>query len=454
MGNGRRVSPDVLDAACLAAIVVLSAGPYITGLGFYSDDWAFLAGFAQTVGKAPFDFIAAGLDHPFEARPGHGVYLALLFRLFQFEPLAYHLVNTSVIAISCVSLWRLGLDLGVSRRSAFAIAAVFALLPQLSTVRVWYAAFEVPLSLLFFLGSCLCELRATRDGSALWKVLSLGALIVSLSLYELFAPLFIAAAAIATVIRGKRSGASNFGSWLRAAVPQLSNVVITVGALLLKAAVSDRVVSSDTPIATAKYIVHEFLRLDYDWRVDYGLNAKASLVVNFWHTIALPFRSLARLPASDIRVEALFAGLLIAAMVFWRLRSGGPLVAGARSSLLLIGAGFAVFCLGYAVFLATGHLSFSPAGIGNRTAVAAALGIAAIVVGLAHLATHATPSRVQAHRGRPRHDRGPGQHHDIRDRRPLGGSLREAAGDPAQRPIGPRQRTARQHDRPRWTLPV
>jgi hypothetical protein len=396
MAHRRSFPPDALDAVGLAAIVLLSAWPYLSGLGFYSDDWAFLAGFAEKVGEVPFDFIASGVEHPFEARPGHGIYLALLFQLFQFDPLAYHLVNTSVIAISCVALWRLVLDLGVSRRSAFAIAAIFALLPQLSTVRVWYAAFQVPLSLLFFLGSCLCELRAARDGSAVWKVLSLGALIVSLSLYELFAPLFIAAAAIATAIRGKRRGANDFGSWLRAAIPQLSNVVITVGALLLKAAVSDRVIRSDTPIATAKYIVHEFLRLDYDWRVDYGLNAKAGLVVNFWHTIALPFRSLTRLPASDIWFEALFAGLLIAAIVFWRLRSGGPSVAGARSSLLLVATGFAVFCLGYAVFLASGHLSFSPAGIGNRTAVAAALGIAAIIVGLAHLAARATPSRVQA----------------------------------------------------------
>jgi len=266
MAHRRSFSPDALDAVCLAAIVLLSAWPYLSGLGFYSDDWAFLAGFAEKVGKAPFDFIAAGVEHPFEARPGQGIYLALLFRLFEFDALAYHLVNTSVIAASCVALWRFGIDLGASRRSAFAIAAVFALLPQLSTVRVWYATFQIPLSLLFFLGSCLCELRAARDGSAVWKVLSLGALIVSLSLYELFAPLFIAAAAIATVMRGKRGGTGNFGGWLRAAMPQLLNVVITVGALLLKAAVSDRVIRSDTPVATAKYIVHEFLRLDYDWR--------------------------------------------------------------------------------------------------------------------------------------------------------------------------------------------
>ena len=396
MGNGRRLSPDVLDAVCLAAIVLLSAWPYISGLGFYSDDWAFLAGFAEKTGKAPLDFIAVGLDHPFEARPGTGVYLAFLFRLFQFDPLAYHVVNTTVIAASCVSLWRLGIDLGACRRSAFAVAVLFALLPQLSTVRVWYATFQIPLSLLFFLGSCLCELRAARGGGAIWKLLSLGALVASLSLYELFAPLFVAVAVVATVVRARRCGANSFGSWLRAAIPQIPNVVITAVALLLKAAVSDRVDKSADPIAMAKYIVHQFLRLDYDWRVDYGLNAKAGLVVNFWHTVALPIRSLTRLPASESGFEALSASLLIAAIVFWRLRSGGSSVAGVRSSLLLIGAGFAVFCLSYSLFLTTSHIAFSPAGIGNRTAVAAALGVAAIFVGVAQIAASATPQRVQA----------------------------------------------------------
>jgi hypothetical protein len=35
-----------IDCLFLAGLVGLSCSPYITGLGFYSDDWAFLANFS------------------------------------------------------------------------------------------------------------------------------------------------------------------------------------------------------------------------------------------------------------------------------------------------------------------------------------------------------------------------------------------------------------------------
>ncbi|RYD61585.1 MAG: hypothetical protein EOP84_35565, partial [Verrucomicrobiaceae bacterium] len=60
---------DRIDRLAILVIVLLSAVPYVTGLGFYSDDWNFLADFTSKIGRSPFDFVTIGFSYPAMVRP-------------------------------------------------------------------------------------------------------------------------------------------------------------------------------------------------------------------------------------------------------------------------------------------------------------------------------------------------------------------------------------------------
>lgn len=63
-----------IDAACLALITLLSALPYITRIGFYSDDWFIVASFHD--GRLGLPALLAD----FPSQPLQGLCLASLFK--------------------------------------------------------------------------------------------------------------------------------------------------------------------------------------------------------------------------------------------------------------------------------------------------------------------------------------------------------------------------------------
>jgi hypothetical protein len=138
----------------LAGILALSATTYVTQLGFYSDDWYFLSLFESVAAQGRSVVAAAAAE--FEVRAVQGAYAGFLFQLFGRNALGYHLVNTAVTGIAVGLLYLLLLRIHVGRRRAFACALLFLVLPQLSTVRVWYSGFQVPLSLAL----ALCSMHA------------------------------------------------------------------------------------------------------------------------------------------------------------------------------------------------------------------------------------------------------------------------------------------------------
>jgi hypothetical protein len=383
------LAPARIDALCLAAIVVLGSLPWLAYVGFYTDDWQFLELFHRALGSAPLDFLRFAALDPFVPRPGHGAYAALLYAWFGLDPLGYHIVNLAVLAGAVLLLRTLLAELGLDRRTAFAIAATFALLPQLSTIKLWFAAFQITLALFFFLLSCLAELRWARGRGAGWKLLSLAALVASLSLYEIFAPLFVAVAAAAGMLRWYRARPVGLAARALCLAPALPNMVFVAAGLLLKAHASARAdpLTLSSLLRTAKTL----LRPDYDWRIDNGLNVVAAPLINFGDAalrpLAAPFHAL----GSNDGAAPLLAALAIAAIVAWRMR-GAELLSRSRARLL-VGIGLVVFALGFALFVTSRAVVFSPAGLANRTAVAAALGVAAVFVGLAHLAARIVPAR-------------------------------------------------------------
>lgn len=369
------------DMVALVAIIVVSAMPFLFGLEFYSDDWAFLLAYWEPRSEGLSEAIHAvvGLFPP---RPGQGIYNAILITAFGLDPLPYHLVNLAVLSAFVLLLNRLLLRLGMDGATAFAISALFAVWPQISTVRVWFAAFQIPLSGVFFLLSTLIEIRSTssRTGRLLGKTLSLAALAISLSLYELFAPAIVAVSLLLTLRDGRAAGARNLRDWLAAVVPHLPNILLTAGALAFKQSVAARAPAS---LDTFKYLAENFIRLSYDIQIDWG--------VNFWKMLELHFLFVpwslveAVLAAPDLPGLALPAAVTVALITGFRLARMHPRVWTVPEALRAIAMGVVILFLGYAIFFTTPNVSLSLAGIGNRASFAGVVGVILALVGVLHL---------------------------------------------------------------------
>jgi hypothetical protein len=98
--------------------------------------------------------------------------------------------------------------------------------------------------------------------------------------------------------------------------------------------------------------------------------------------------------ATSGNLVPLVTSMLIALSSFvyvCRIGAGPP---GAKRGLLASLNGAAVFWIGYSTFLISGQTAISPSGIGNRTAVAAAIGVALVVAGLVY-AVAAIPGKAE-----------------------------------------------------------
>jgi hypothetical protein len=368
--QGRWPSPQLIDLLCLAGITVASALPYLPRLGFYSDDWGLLVTFQSA---ARHGALAASVIHDFAARPVQGFYLALLFELFGLHPMGYHIVNTAVLVAAACLFYLLLLRLRTGRTEAMAASVLFLMLPQLSTVRVWYSAYQITLSLALMLASMHAQLSFSRTGKAAWLVLAIGAAVLSLGAYEIFAPLLVGFAVALLVFRwGSSAHRPNW--WAALSILAIGGLVL--GSIAYKLLFSDRA----GPVANiSRYAagLRQLVRPDYDWRFDSGLNIFAmaqayfSAPVKGWGTGAIS------LLAGRSGVEVTALTIAIAAVCFWRLATRDSRKETTEPKRLLL-LGFAAFMLGNAVFLIVPYIAFTSTGIDNRTQVAAALGAALI----------------------------------------------------------------------------
>jgi hypothetical protein len=373
-----------LDAIALAVAVALSAIPYLGRLGFYSDDWALLAGFEATA-RAGHSVLASGLTD-YGVRPMQGLYLALLFDAFGRSPLGYHLINTTIIAVAVVLLYLVLVELRAGRSWAFAAALIFALLPQLSTVRAWYAAFQIPLSLVFALLAILAQLLGWRSGRLGWAAAAVVATGLSLAAYEICAPL-IAGFAAALLLLQIRAGLRD---WRRTIAPAAVLAIFLCGiAFKLLSSRASGTADIHRYLAGA----YQLIRPDYDWRVDSGLNLFAAANLYAWMiprdwACALWGLLTGRSGAAVVGIAA-----PIAVLACWRLRKPHSNHEMPLLRLLLIGV--AAFLLGHATFVIVPAILFTPSGIDNRVLVAAATGYAMILAALVALAARAAPARLR-----------------------------------------------------------
>lgn len=369
------------DAFCVAAITFISSVPYLSHLGFYSDDWALLAGLSTRDASV----FSALVSNVLPARPIHDIYAALLFRAFGLNPLGYHIVNTAVLAASSALLCLLLARLRLGRAHSFAATLLFVMLPQLSTVRVWYAAFQVPLSMALMLISMHCQLSFARWRKIGWFGGAIAAAGLSVGAYETFAPL-IAVFAISLLFQEWRRSKGKPSKGLVAAAVVVFGLIIA--ALAYKLLFSGgRARSIGDP---QRYLLglRQLFRVDYDWRVDSGLNIFATSRTHFWNPIQGWWTGARALLTGNSGWEVTLIALLIAGLALWRLTSRDEAERPSRRGQLLF-LGIAAFVLGNATFLIVPAVVFTSTGLDNRVQVAAAIGVAMVFVGLISLGTDA-----------------------------------------------------------------
>jgi hypothetical protein len=360
-----------LDAAFLSLIVVLSMIPYATRLGFYSDDWAVLGAFSTSdksfVGllERQYEFSAS-----LRMRPTQMIYQAVLYELFGPTPLGYHVVNMMVFAGMTILLYIVLREFGLSRSIAVAIPALYALFPNYSTDRFWFAAFGYALSMACYLLSLYGDLKAIRHHSLRvlvgWKLIALLGLLVAGFGYEMVIPLFVLNAVLVW-FRARRlyeGGLPERLGLLGSILFLGSNCVMLAFIVLFKAMTAQGIgLAGSIPAHVLRLFVGSVL-------MNYGM-----------YGLGLPYAAgwSAQVVAWPVLVMSVALGLLIFGFLQVAKPGGDHLLNRGEWFKLGLG-GLSVFALGYAIFLTTGRLSFSSTGIVNRIAIAGALGMAISVV--------------------------------------------------------------------------
>src|SRR5687768_16212746 len=108
--SGRR-----FDSIGLALAVLVSVAPYISGLGFYSDDWAFIGAYATAPTQSVSGYFAESHSPHHAMRPVQLLLGAVLYRLFDLAPYGHHLFNAVLVILNPLLCYRLLQELRVPR---------------------------------------------------------------------------------------------------------------------------------------------------------------------------------------------------------------------------------------------------------------------------------------------------------------------------------------------------
>jgi hypothetical protein len=364
---------SVQDSLFLIFIMLLSVILYIEGLGFYSDDWAFLSLFSLSRGQSLIRLLRVFFSQTYTwTRPIPTFCDTTLYWLFGQHPFGYHLVNAIVLMTGIVLFYLSLRELNLNRLLALAIPMVYGLLPHYSTTRFWYATFGVNLSMTLYFLSLYSDLRMLRVRPShvwRWKFCGVVGLLGSTLAYEVFVPLLFLNLLVVYFRRRELQGSDPTTGLRGRRLSTLLgvNVVALILVILFKVLVTTRLGNYPGFLEQIRYLAGESIRVSYRqygsglprlvWGIVYnypdtalfGLGAVFGLIV-FGYLYRVAGQSKTELPKPALMLK-------------------------------LIGVGFVVFGLGYAVFLATFRIGFSPTGADNRLAIAAAVGVALSQVG-------------------------------------------------------------------------
>jgi hypothetical protein len=357
------------DVAFLFTISVLLAVPYATRVGFYSDDWSLIANQVMADDQS-WPGLFRAIDSPDkEARPFFYAAVVTLFYAVGVAPSAFQAANTAVLGSVAALLYLVSIRLGAPRALALAFPAVYILLPHYSATRFWVVAFALNLSLLWFLSSVYAALRAVdAQGTRViwWHVIWAVSLVASVLTYETVLPL---ACALPFVLGHSGRSPVARSTWSLSLQWLMKTAVVLAPALIWKTTHSIR--------------FHEISLTDrIEWFVEF-LSAQASN--SFVHFGA-------RLPvlvirASQERREAILIAGLIGLALFFYLRHiakhpADAWPSGLRPTVGVMAAGLASWLLALSLFFVSLAPAAGAGGINNRLVNVAALGYAAVVIGL------------------------------------------------------------------------
>jgi hypothetical protein len=361
------------DCFFLALIAFISVVFYISRLGFYSDDWVFLSLLHQSDGQSLdqlYRALYAG-DVVIRQRPMQMLYLVLFYKLFGIHPLFYHLANSIALLVSAILFYLVIREFGQRREVALAISIVYLLLPHYSTDRFWVAAHQATFSISFYFLSLYADLRAFREYPhhwMKWKFVSILGLILSGLFYEVAMPLFVLnpffiwfGARPANGTGTKRAQSQNrFVSLFGVNLLALLLLVVFKGLITVRTNVE------------AGFVAHIIGIMIGAARVSFGTYGSALPYVVGWILFHHPNWFLLLLSG--------LSGLLIFFYLYGLAKHSAEF--DTRSWLIFIALGLVIFVCGYAIFAINADVWFTSTSLGNRVAIAAAIGVAIVFVGL------------------------------------------------------------------------
>src|SRR5438445_3623343 len=186
---------EAIDGLLLVAAVWLLATRYVFELGFYSDDWSFLATMFLSEDQSPSGlFRALQAAHDNALRPVQWLALVGLYELFGLQPTGYHVFNAGMLSLGAVLFYFVMRELRQPRILAVAVPLMYALLPHYSTDRFWISTFQANVSMCLYFLSLFADLKTLRSDTRRpwrWKALSLASALASGFAYEVFLPLLL-----------------------------------------------------------------------------------------------------------------------------------------------------------------------------------------------------------------------------------------------------------------------
>jgi hypothetical protein len=368
------------DGAFLVAVTVASSLSSVRGLGFYSDDWAFLGTLRTSrdqsfLGLVHEQFAQNGLLH-LRMRPTQIVLQAILYRLFGLRPIGYHVFCLVLFGAIALLLYHVLIRVGSSRIFACSIPLLFVTMANFSTDRVWFASLSYPIALCLYLVSLLADMKVIelqghrRIG---WTCVAVVSFVAGGLANETVIPLFLVNALI--LYQGLRPHRDVEGVSRRAGILMLLAHLIAV-ALLISYKVRTAEFLGDLPGGFFTHVRRLIAGSIIVNAGSYGVGLPATAWWAIRHATPWPI------------LAALAVGLLSFGCLY-RI-AGEDTISSShvrRQSVRSAAAGAIVFTLGYAVFLTTGRIVFTSTGIGNRTGMVPALGAAMVIAGMVGFAS-------------------------------------------------------------------
>jgi hypothetical protein len=361
-----------LDCAFLAAVIGISTLPYVRGLGFYYDDYSVL----EQLNTA-HDHSLAGLYHAVRPlngqRPLQSLTFAALYWLFGLNPFGYHIVNVLLLVAVAWLLYLVLRELRLPRLLCVALPLTYSTLPHYATNRFWLDAFQITVSNVFFLLSVYAGLRALRARPAAlagWLTLAVAAVAGSLFAYEVVFPLFALQLGLLWWAARRSPSETPGARWIT--IGGLAVAIVAIG--VVKATLVAEHGQNGYQVGFQDGLAHHL-----------GYLVSGSIKLNVGsYFLAVPYviwwivRH--RLTAANVGAAGA-AGLLAFGYMWWLGRGDPEALIGNRHWRNSVRTGFVALVLGYAIFLTNRQVLFRSAGIDNRVNAAAALGVAAILVG-------------------------------------------------------------------------